>query len=253
MNVALSGCWEKVDRAKHHLDSLDAEFRPGPKNDLYKALTYSDPHGNLIFEARIAARVLVRWGVIAGEVAHDLRSALDHAMCALVRRTIPDSDCAYLYFPIYTKRLANGERRNELVSIADPKAEAIIEGVQPCHALDGPEMHPLWLLHLLNRWDKHRMVQVAALRLGFPVDAAPPDQAAKIIQLNVARTTLKDHTTVYSYKVNMPPAVEMKRQPILVIGFDGPGPVAGEPMLPLLGGMGRAVEDILTKLEPLFP
>ncbi len=77
------------------------------------------------------------------------------------------------------KRLVPGQRRKELVPISDPKAEAIIEAVQPCHALDGAEAHPLWLLHLLNNWDKHRMVQVAVLNLGFPVDTAPSKSAGE--------------------------------------------------------------------------
>jgi hypothetical protein len=44
----------------------------------------------------------------------------------------------------------------------DPKAQSIIEGLQPYHRGQAYATHPLWRIHELNRIDKHRLLHSTA-------------------------------------------------------------------------------------------
>ena len=109
-------------------------------------------------------------GVLIGEIAHNLRSALDGLtwQLALLRTRTPAWNTE---FPIYavgkTDRKRNGRKishfaRDGLRKIRSlrPVHQAAIEALQPYKGGRGFKRHPLWQLHELNNADKHRLLQV---------------------------------------------------------------------------------------------
>lgn len=106
----------------------------------------------------------VEWGVIVGEVIHNLRAALDNTIYQLVilNGTQPPKD-NHLQFPIASqpggwKLHGGGNLRG-----ASQKVIAAVEQCQPFNATERP--HPLELLAALNDIDKHRLVHPAVTRV----------------------------------------------------------------------------------------
>ncbi|HZT66044.1 MAG TPA: hypothetical protein VFA11_09680 [Acidimicrobiales bacterium] len=157
----------KIDRAREHLGVLAAEV------DAWAA---GDP---VIY---IAARwhryqwlrgPPLRWAAIFGDCVHNLRSALDHMIWDLSGGTgnaPPRSE-----FPIFddqTKYLERGKNGKpvhgsglaKIEGVKDLDARRVIRNLQPFKASE-PHRHPLWVLHELDRVDKHRALHPV---LGWP-------------------------------------------------------------------------------------
>ena len=79
MTDPLEGCRAKVERAKEHLYVLHSEYVAFFDRNPFGFANYTNPaDGEQVFLARISRQPpTARWGVIAGEIVHQLRSALD--------------------------------------------------------------------------------------------------------------------------------------------------------------------------------
>jgi hypothetical protein len=81
----LEGCRARVERAKEHFQDLRSEFAAFRELDPYGISSYANPAtGEYVHLARVSQEPPVRWGVVAGEIVHHLRSALDHLAWQLV-------------------------------------------------------------------------------------------------------------------------------------------------------------------------
>ena len=165
-----SGVEAKFSRAVQHYETLDrqiADFenlypysiRVEPTLDRTQAIAYvgglQDPRSE--------------WSLLTGDCLFNLRSALDHLICAV---WTGDCDKDRPEFPIYNK-----VRKDSAVTeygITVPRAaqnkvrkvpaheRAVIYRLQPCNRANdpdpdiGPTRDNLWLLHDLNIIDKHR-------------------------------------------------------------------------------------------------
>ena len=107
----------------------------------------------------IGPTVPLRFSVLIGEIAHHLRSSLDHLVWQLViangRKGTARSE-----FPIFCEQPkgANGERlfANKIEGVRQDVADAIRQ-MQPFND-PAPPLNPLWLVHELDRIDKHRLL-----------------------------------------------------------------------------------------------
>ncbi len=117
----------------------------------------------------------VDWSVIIGEIAHDLRSALDGLVCAVARQQNPSllGVCDSTSFPIFLRGpRTNKMRRREAgrraafsygtedIRPLNAVTKAKIEGFQPYKSGRGHRRNALWRLHELNNTDKHRIITV---------------------------------------------------------------------------------------------
>ena len=153
--------WAKIVRAEESIKNLDAEITqylasdPKPyrivgelHNDdrEYGFTAYSDP-------------VPLRFSIIAGEIVHHLRSALDHVIWAMATRNNRNPRNR-IQFPIcdtppkFEKALKNG-----IVQGVGDVAVKIIEGVQPFKSED-PRDAILYVLHDFDVTDKHKLLPV---------------------------------------------------------------------------------------------
>jgi hypothetical protein len=112
--------------------------------------------------------------VLIGDVLHNLRSALDHLAYALAcayTKPLPQEMANSSEFPIFRDEAVFRERsrsgaptkRSGLHKIRawHPEAQALVERHQPYHAEQGGALHPLLLVHDLDRISKHRLIHTA--------------------------------------------------------------------------------------------
>lgn len=159
----------KIDRAREHLDDIDAAcqvFRRAVKHHRVPKL---DPNKNTTwlvwwtdFES---SQPPISLSIRIGELLYNLRSALDNLVCALVRmeRGTYAASCSGNSFPIHTNRDAFDAESARVLRGVPSQARTLIQGLQPYNRGSGTaDLDPLSILNVLrNRW-AHR-----ALHLGL--------------------------------------------------------------------------------------
>jgi hypothetical protein len=155
----------KVDRAEKHLFELHSEMarfnRPpkpyqiDPKDDLEKR--------ERTFYLRLLKPIPQEFSAIIGDIAQNLRSALDHLAWHLVT-TSPVSPKARdrdIYFPIFkTESEYRNGKMTKILGMTDAAILAI-DDIKPYFRLEDGFMignPPLYELHAINAQDKHRLL-----------------------------------------------------------------------------------------------
>jgi hypothetical protein len=278
---------KKADRAKVHLKTLATEIQ---------RLVKPDVHGIRVAErnpktGKYALRVFtrrepvppLRWSILIGEFAYNLRSALDHIACQLaLGNNWPAAAIPTLLektsFPIYLysanrlskpadKRWSTNKRP---MAYMTPYQRALLERFQPYHRRnmkdDAPiwataptgRLHPLWLLHELNNADKHRLLQVTAAvasGLSLIVRSAPSTFRVKSINTRLGAKLING---AYVGAIDIDgdwEGVDMNFSVTQrVVFWDGCDAVKGLPVLRTLEAMFHTVAyEILVPLAKEFP
>jgi hypothetical protein len=164
----LTGVHAKLDRAEEHIDALRDEIKP-----VMEGLTsaQAETRHNVLDDSysvimrQSAALPVVRWGVMLGDVCHNMRSALNHLVCALVpvrqvhrRHQFPIFDTPHSW-----KSEFGGTKPEKMLDFIDPTHFALIESVQPFQ--QGTGMQRLSLLERFSNNDKHRLIHAAVTAL----------------------------------------------------------------------------------------
>jgi hypothetical protein len=137
------------------------------------------PAGAIGFEIVFRERYSIdpNWALITREMINNLRASLDHLAYALALAytgdPLPDEAAEGSEFPIFWKHAPTASALKKKIGCIDPKAQTVIEAMQPHHDSDY-RTNKLWALHELDRIGKHRvlpLVAAAATRntLGMPV------------------------------------------------------------------------------------
>lgn len=162
----------KLRRAKHHIDALKSE-----------SFGYSDRHpiglrGKLNTDATEFTIYFVvpnppplaDWSLVVGDALHNLRSALDNAIFALavaISQKNPPPNARDIGFPITEAPALFQNRldRGDLGEMRDsPEVVALVESLQPYNRPNLPYRPALSMLRDLNIRDKHRRVNITAVR-----------------------------------------------------------------------------------------
>jgi hypothetical protein len=186
----------KLGRTLDHLDELSAIVKPWTDGDRHTTRCEIDTQVNIrTFFATAEQPPKDLIGPIIGDVLHNIRSALDnlaYALACAFTNPLPADFETGSEFPIFGNRDKSGAvgigqgkfqqlkrdgspaPTSGLFKIQgwDPAAQTIVEGLQPYHRGNAFESDPLWLLHDLDRIDKHRSLHIAVAaiqgaRLGF--------------------------------------------------------------------------------------
>jgi hypothetical protein len=108
------------------------------------------------------------WGMLIGDCVHNLRSALDNLCFGAARlKCDPPADPRGIQFPIFATREAyNGNAGRTLHQLPD-EAVRLLDHFQPFQkgVADEIQKHALLMLQHLSNQDKHRIPQVALLRV----------------------------------------------------------------------------------------
>jgi len=163
----LLGARLKVERAKHHIADLSVEKTSFLATDPYCTTPeYYPEHDFTVYYLDKFTAVPARIALIAGDAAHNLRSALDLLASTLVGRGPGRNKRGHTYFPI-----------RETAAKYQADAPGMVEGMLPSdiQRIDGFKPYgggndQLWGLHRLDIIDKHCLLPtpvIAVNRIGI--------------------------------------------------------------------------------------
>jgi hypothetical protein len=207
--------------------------------------------------------------MIVGDLVHNLRAALDFLAWRLViangRTPNPGTHfpiCNPLKVPSTAKAIREDEAtKRRYIETFGKGAAAIIERLQPDpRRYSGDiELHPLWLLHQLDIWDKHKLlnivggtVRLSRLTIGGPGENVHIDRIA-IGGGNVQVVPIADGTELLRLKLGSEtPDVKVEEQFRFYIAFEQSGPGKGEPVLETCDKLISFVDQSITLFVPFF-
>jgi len=154
----LTGSRVKIARARMHLEELDRAvngFLAANPYDIYSE--FDTQTGEEVWRIKVLLPPPVELGGMIGDAVHNLRSALDLAVCQLVR--VNNGKVAFnTGFPIYKDPKDYQAHGRTKVQGVTPAALRIIDFLQPCNQPGRPEEHMNYILHRLDIEDKHRLL-----------------------------------------------------------------------------------------------
>jgi len=142
----------KTERAKTQISELDHAIKSFFESASYEIVSNCDSETDEeVWRFQLSRKLPNDLSVRAGEILHNLRSSLDQMLAEIVRRISQRSE-ARVEFPFGTDfgKFEVALRKQDKLP-AD--AAKMIRELQPYEGGDSL----LWLLHLTNRLDKHRM------------------------------------------------------------------------------------------------
>ncbi|MBC8280046.1 MAG: hypothetical protein H8E48_04595 [Chloroflexi bacterium] len=196
--------WLHIERAKEHLQDLDAKISEFVEANPFRVTAYEDVH-NATYIMRLRIPIIdLKLAVIAGESIYNLRVALDHIawQLALTNKDRPHDRTA---FPVVDENTVDKMRRFDRITRDIPGAAVdVIRTLQPYHRGSDFTESPLWKLDKLCNIGKHRVIPAQGTALEFKI---PKNVDTSLISLNA----LKDE-----YIVTMPLSVktQMQRAPL---------------------------------------
>lgn len=269
MVASLDGCWAKLDRAKEQIDVLNQELREYVESKPYGISDEPEhwPGDRFVWRFRDVTEPPIRFGVMFGEIVHNLRSTLDHLIYQLVRlnrkKPYPGNS-----FPVHDLRLPDPltAKRGCWVCQAPSQLQgvrkdhrAVVEAVQPYKRRHRASHHPLRVLTELWNIDKHRIVHAVAL--SAPADLLPSNVTVDFggfagvnAEIIVQPGTLKDGAVALSLQFlavpyGTPPHVDVKGEfPVRVVFGD-----RGTSTMNLHRIGGFIANRILNEAADLFP
>jgi hypothetical protein len=174
----LDGPRVKVERAKSQIVTLQACLQGFFKRYPYRVVVAEFDRKAGCYSLRVESTPPAfpnEWGVFIGEIAHNLRSALDGLawQLALLETGVPYGRTAFpIYLVGHTRRKTDAgtpfpsfwDKRDEVRELKSvPRSLwTRIEAFQPYKRGNGGRHSPLFLLHKLNNTDKHRLITVVA-------------------------------------------------------------------------------------------
>jgi len=139
------------------------EVRAFWDTDPFEVEMVGDPlAGEGFFRVKRMAAVPERVALIAGDAAHNVRSALDHFVWAAVS---PGVRGRQTYFPVWSSSLAPTPAQwgKQVSQQMNGAAAELINEVVKLEAWETGRDSLLWAIHELDRVDKHRLLLPAAV------------------------------------------------------------------------------------------
>lgn len=167
--------------------------------------------------------------VRVGEIAHDLRSALDHLVWREAVERLghepTDDEAREIAFPLCRSRVKF--KKSKVRGYVSPDAWAIIERYQPYDRGKPKRSKALALVHWINRIDKHRLLHGSTVYLQFfnPLRLIDFDPLARLIAAPIQHpigTRLKGKTEVACFtfdSADLEPNVSVKGTPPLTVSY----------------------------------
>jgi hypothetical protein len=231
--ATLDGCRAKIDGARKQLSVMADEWSGWLAEKPYPSWVIesdTDP-GRYCVYFDFSTPPPPAFSVIAGEIAHDLRSALDHlAWREAVECVGPEQ--AECHATVITFPLAKGPadfKSAQTLSYVGADARAVMERHQPYQGGQGDGPKSLGLLHWLNRIDKHRALHpILAAPQPFqrPVNLIAYNPDARMIEQPTweiaAGSLVEGETKVACFRFDPhgpDPQVRVKGVPTFYVGF----------------------------------
>jgi len=153
MSDPLEGAKLKIERANTHIEELTHLVAGYCSTQKYTTTFDLDPDGQRSLKAKIQAEPIpAMLSIIAGETLYQLRSALDHVMCALAIQN-GATNITHTYFPTGADVQNFETQAKEKIKLLSPEARAMVASLEP---FNGGKGYGLRLLNSINLVDKHQ-------------------------------------------------------------------------------------------------
>jgi hypothetical protein len=239
----LSGVRAKLDRANDCIRNLDSEIKAflKPPKSVFGEDKEKASHKFLEHARR---EVPPRFGVLAGEIAHHLRSVLDHLVWLLSSEQYRRQHETLIAFPICTakprkpKELTRYDGKIQGITSSD--ARSLIEKLQPYNAAD-PFDDPLIILHNLDRVDKHQTLVLVQSSWNMSLS----------IPLKLFQWTIIGRPDIDQKIFTPTTADKLKMDFSLQIAFAQLGRWKGEAVVPVLTHLLNTIQDDVKRFSEL--
>jgi len=157
---SFDGIGEKLIRAKENIYNIYSEMERFfeecdypilPENDHDLLLKANEYHKNRVIPPR--------FGVLTGEIIHQLRSCFDHIVWHFSLDSLGSIKKPWqIEFPVFKERPVDRAKfETKIQGVTDHRVRDLIEQHQPYNAAD-PLDNPLWIIHNFDIADKHKEV-----------------------------------------------------------------------------------------------
>lgn len=180
------GAIGKIGRARFQLKDLNERFRKFTESHPYRViekfeLSPGEDMGDYTFTIKLPRVPNREWGVLIGEIVHNLRSALEQTAYAASSKPSRDTG-----FPICKTKEQWDKWSSAMVFGIPKKAVTIIKQAQPYHWGEDAGLHELWLLERMWNHDKHRLLHTTRLVFGRQPQFVKVRDVAEILGTTVA-------------------------------------------------------------------
>jgi hypothetical protein len=252
-DAALQGVGLKMSRAQHHLRELDREVgKMLESEDVCVPVNGNRSNGDPCIRVRNVPEPDPRIGVIIGDIAHNLRSALDHLIYQLsippgsTEPVDPDAPA----FPI-TSSSGNWRSARRRLDQARRGTKTRVERFQPYHRRRDPDTWLLWQLREISDIDKHRILHVAPAAIAAHQLGWRSDGPGGVVfhGYHVRRAPLEENAIAAWWDIDAEPEANVQVDANLVMGlaFDktSPNALRYERVLPLMLSIGTFIHERL--------
>jgi hypothetical protein len=266
--AALDALLVKIDRAHKHILDFDAEFlRFLQDGNPYETFFADDPQTReRTYYLRVLREMPPQFSASIGDIAQNLRSALDHLAWYLVQSSpvTPKARDRDIYFPIFeTAREYRAGKMGKIQGMTDAAIQAI-DRIEPYYRADGVGIGQgaaLFGLHEINKLDKHRLLvptwtnmtahtipRTKRVEMAEVLRAAFGDQGGNVLMAANAATAgpLKDGSKLGTFPVS---EVDDNMTFHFQIAFGEPKWVCGKEVKSTLANMFRIVRGIMIDFD----
>ena len=236
----------KIERAKEHVRNLDSETRSFIEGSGYTVVINDEPKtGDRVFTVKVSSEPSLRWGIIVGDVMHNLRSSLDHLAWQLVIAN-KGKPGKWTGFPIMESLEEFEAKGLGKIKGASTEAMRLVESLEPYKGGN----NALYALHRLNITDKHRLlITIGATQDSIAFGARTAfDEPIRVHFASYARTyPLKDGTVIYRIDsaLRNEPDMDMDPHFHFEVAMGEPGIFYGEALIPSLLQLGNLVDSVV--------
>ena len=243
---------DKYDWAEKHIQKFNSVCRELRSDyPIFLSRKVNPYSGDVAYCVEYVPVIPASVPLIAGDVLHSLRGALDYLACGLARVVTPDTK-----FPISHGTEAYKASLGRLIPGIQQEALETLNGIKP---YQGGNLF-LWLLHRLNIIDKHRLL--LAMCIVSPMDCFAPDEMTAQNGRLPIRFTRKGIQIIKQAPIPLRAgkefltltASESKKYvgSYFAIGIAEPGPAEGMPLDMTLDCIFREVGVTIGKLAPFL-
>jgi hypothetical protein len=256
--VDLTGILAKLQRADELCAALDTEVAAFTAKTYRVEGKFLESPPRFAFFAYGPPSLPPRFAVLAGEIVHQLRSSLDHAITQLAVQGPGGGNPNVLEFPVCRTpdSFKSSVQRGKLRGVADPMVQ-VIEALQPYNASKTVGESPLLCLHDLNRTDKHRLllVVVASVLMGDRLEVHA-DRDVEIVGMSppfgAGTRPAQNGTEIFSvgFGQKFDPTITISSNFGFKVVLDKVGLITDVPLIASLRIMRDAVVHVLGKVFP---
>jgi hypothetical protein len=260
----LDGARERLKRADENIQNLNREIldflKPAPivvlDVDVDAERPIIDDADRAMLEKLkefiLSTSITLRLQVLTGEIIHHLRCGFDHTAWQLSSTDLQTTSPNQIEFPVFKERpKLCGITKDKMCrycrkvqGITNPGALARIDSLQPYHRSDAAR-HPLWIIHEMDRIDKHRELILVACSGQINLNA--------LAQIPAVGQFVPWEISPRSVQVTGPPTnVQMKAKLTAQVTFNEFSKRDDQPLIPTLQDLLRFASDAIESFTKDF-